>query len=694
MAASKSSAEQLITANIDIWTSAIKKRSLQGRGRSKKIELYGIKKLRELVLELAIRGLLVPQNLNDEPSSVLLEKIAAEKERLIANGKFKKQKPFAKISEEEKPYELPNGWTWARVGQIAEIIRGVTYNKNDVLDEEFKDSIPLMRANNIGRNLNFDKLQHIPREIVRDDQVIIKGDLLIAMSSGSANLVGKAAQAQQDLGNTFGAFCAVIRPISLSFYSYSGFYFSTPLYRLQAQSVGKGIGIQNLNKAALDLMLIPIPPENYIYDLVAKVDELMDLCDQLEQQTETSLTAHQTLVETLLNTLLNAAQTNVVTGPASSASPQATGAKESSFDQAWNRITQHFDLLFTTEHSIDQLKQTILQLAVMGKLVPQDPNDEPASVLLEKIAAEKEQLIKDNKVKKQKPLPPITDDKKPFGLPSGWKWCRLPDIGDLARGKSKHRPRNDRSLYVDGKIPLVQTGDVSRANGVIETYTALYNETGLAQSRLWPKGTMCITIAANIADTSVLGFDACFPDSVVGYTPFDTELDVRYFEFFIRTAKSDLEKFAPSTAQKNINLEILSQVLVPLPPKNEISRIVAKIDGIMALCDTLKEHLQKSQITQLNLANTMGDSIFGRSTIIKLEEKKEKIAMKISTELSLGSVGYDKTAVLAPLIGEGGADAKDVWNKSKLKLPEFYKQLKLEIKSEFVAKPAKAEFEG
>ncbi|MDP0561999.1 MAG: hypothetical protein QS721_06595 [Candidatus Endonucleobacter sp. (ex Gigantidas childressi)] len=128
----------------------------------------------------------------------------------------------------------------------------------------------------------------------------------------------------------------------------------------------------------------------------AKVDELMALCDQLEQQTETSLTAHQTLVETLLNTLLTAAQTT----------PTNSG-QESSFYQAWNRIAQHFDLLFTTEHSIDQLKQTILQLAVMGKLVPQDPNDEPASVLLEKIAAEKEQLIKDKKIKKQESLPPI-----------------------------------------------------------------------------------------------------------------------------------------------------------------------------------------------------------------------------------------------------------------------------------------------
>ena len=114
---------------------------------------------------------------------------------------------------------------------------------------------------------------------------------------------------------------------------------------------------------------------------------------------------------------------------------------------------------------------------------------------------------------------------------------------------------------------MVQTGDVSKADPVITTYTGLYNETGLSQSRLWPKGTLCITIAANIAETGILGFDSCFPDSVVGFIPHDSSINVGYFDYFIRTAKDHLEEFAPSTAQKNINLEILGNLLVPLPPK-------------------------------------------------------------------------------------------------------------------------------
>lgn len=336
--------------------------------------------------------------------------------------------------------------------------------------------------------------------------------------------------------------------------------------------------------------LIPVPPSAEQHRIVAKVDELMALCDQLEQQTEDSIEAHQVLVTTLLDTLPNSADADELM-------------------QNWARISEHFDTLFTTEESIDQLKQTILQLAVMGKLVPQDPTDEPASELLKRIAEEKAQLVKEKKIKKQKALPPISEDEKPFELPSGWEWCHLPDLGELARGKSKHRPRNDPKLYENGNIPLVQTGDVARANGTILTYTAKYNEFGLAQSQLWPKGTLCITIAANIADTATLGFDACFPDSVVGYTPYDKEIPTVYFDYFIKTAKENLERFAPSTAQKNINLEILSNVLVPCPPIQQFPRIVEKVNLLLGICNELKERLKESQMSQLQLTDAIVEQV-------------------------------------------------------------------------------------
>ena len=138
---------------------------------------------------------------------------------------------------------------------------------------------------------------------------------------------------------------------------------------------------------------------------------------------------------------------------------------------------------------------------------------------------------------------------------------------------------------------FIQTGDVARSKGIIETFTGKYNEVGLAQSAKWPKGTLCITIAANIADSGILSCDACFPDSVVGFIPASMFPNARYFEYFIRTAKADLLEFAPATAQKNINLEILNAVLIPLPPLAEQHRIVARVDALMALCDQLEAQL-------------------------------------------------------------------------------------------------------
>ncbi len=176
-----------------------------------------------------------------------------------------------------------------------------------------------------------------------------------------------------------------------------------------------------------------------------------------------------------------------------------------------------------------------------------------------------------------------------------WAWAGFPELGEFCRGKSQHRPRNDPSLFSRGTHKFVQTEDVARARGVIGTFTGLHNAIGLNQSRLWPSGTMCITIAANIADSAILGFEACIPDSVVGFIPLAEFKDSKYFEYFMRTAKAQLEEFAPSTAQKNINIGILEQVLIPIPPLGEQRRIVAKVDELMAVCDQLETQMTAAQ---------------------------------------------------------------------------------------------------
>ncbi|MXQ68653.1 restriction endonuclease subunit S [Aeromonas caviae] len=581
--------ENLITDHLDLWTAAVRPKSSAGRGSNSKLELTGIKKLRELILELAVRGKLVPQDPSDEPASVLLERIAIEKARLVKEGKIKKPKALPEISEEEKPFELPEGWTWQRLGSIGYTQTGGTPSKSN--PNFFGNDIPFIKPGDISdTSIVYDNEGLSTLGAEQLGRLAPSGSILMVCigTIGKCNKIDKVCAFNQQINS--------ITPY-IEIYEFLHRCLSSRYFQALAWENSSSTTIAILNKGKWEALPVPLPPIFEQHRIVAKVDELMALCDQLEQRSESQLAAHQMLVETLLGSLLQ---------PAAAAEGSLTDSCDADeLAQNWARLSTHFDTLFTTEASIDALKQTILQLAVMGKLVPQDPSDEPAAALLARIAAEKAQLVKEKKIKKEKPLPAISEEEKPFKLPQGWEWCRLPDLGELARGKSKHRPRNDPKLYVNGTIPLVQTGDVARADGVIESYTAMYNEIGLAQSQLWPKGTLCITIAANIADTGILGFDACFPDSIVGYTPYESSLPVVYFDLFIRTAKENLERFAPSTAQKNINLEILSNILVPCPPTQEFIRIVSRVNDLFAICDQLKARLQTSQQTQLALAESL-----------------------------------------------------------------------------------------
>jgi type I restriction enzyme, S subunit len=175
----------------------------------------------------------------------------------------------------------------------------------------------------------------------------------------------------------------------------------------------------------------------------------------------------------------------------------------------------------------------------------------------------------------------------PYRLPSTWEWLRLPELGDLDRGKSRHRPRNDARLF-GGPYPFIQTGEVRQATRFLTSYSETYSDFGLAQSRLWPVGTVCITIAANIAETAILGIEACFPDSVVGFLADANRADPSYVEFFLRTARAELAAFAPATAQKNINLDTLANVRVPVPPMPEQIEIVRRVEAAFTRADRLE----------------------------------------------------------------------------------------------------------
>lgn len=267
---------------------------------------------------------------------------------------------------------------------------------------------------------------------------------------------------------------------------------------------------------------------------------------------------------------------------------------------------------------LSQLRQSVLRSAFNGDLTAdwraQNPHVEPASELLARIRTERrerweaEQLAKYEEKGKKPPKnwqdkykePEPVDESELPELPEGWCWIRLPEVGYMNRGKSRHRPRNAEHLY-GGPYPFVQTGDISRADGKIENHTQTYSEAGLEQSRLWPEGTVGITIAANIASTAVLTYPACFPDSVVGVIPDEEVCSPEYVEYFIRTAKEELERFAPSTAQKNINLGTLAELSTPFPPPSESAEIVRLVNAGMDRIKAIEAALASSEAELTNL---------------------------------------------------------------------------------------------
>lgn len=181
----------------------------------------------------------------------------------------------------------------------------------------------------------------------------------------------------------------------------------------------------------------------------------------------------------------------------------------------------------------------------------------------------------------------------PVTNPRGWPTTRLDALGTLDRGVSRHRPRNDPRL-LGGDYPLIQTGDVANCDGYIRAFTSTYSEMGLRQSKLWPAGTLCITIAANIAKTGILLFPACFPDSVVGFSAADRST-VEYVRFWLSFLQQTLEANAPASAQKNINLAILRDLQIPVPPRDRVERFAAAVDKVEAIRTAQRQAIDEGQ---------------------------------------------------------------------------------------------------
>lgn len=584
--------EKLITDHIDIWSSALQTRSMAGRGSNGKIDLYGIKKLRELILELAVRGKLVPQDPNDEPASELLKRIAAEKAELVKQGKIKKQKPLLRISEDEKPFELPEGWEWITLSEIATI-----NPKIEVTDDEQEISFVPMPC--ISTRFDGAHDQEIKKwgEVKKGYTHFADGDIALAKITpcfeNSKAVIFKGLKGGVGVGTTE---LHVARPISSELnLQYILLNIKSPHYLSMGESMMTGsAGQKRVPRSFFENYPIPFPPNTEQARIVGTFSKLMFLCDQLEQQSLTSLDAHQQLVETLLATLTD-----------------SQNAEE--LAENWARISQHFDTLFTTEASIDALKQTILQLAVMGKLVSQDPNDEPASELLKRIEEEKAQLVKEGKIKKQKPLPPVSDEEKPFELPQGWEWCRIGDCSLSTEYGISHKTSKSSQGVPVFKMGDIQNGEVKLGGQQVidsdieelpylylEHRDILYNRTNSAEL----VGKAGIYLGKDNTYTYASYLIRIRTDKN-GSMPEFINLNMQA-PFFRLTQINPYVK--QQCGQANVNGTIMKNMLVAIPPFAEQKRILLKVVQLSDICSHLKSRLQSAQQTQLRLADALTDA--------------------------------------------------------------------------------------
>ena len=444
--------------------------------------------------------------------------------------------------------ELPEGWEKTTLGEIATYVNGRAFKPI----EWSKTGTPIVRIQNLNNpNAEYNYYDGY----IEEKYHIENGDLLFAWSASLGAYIwkGKSAFLNQHIFKVLPK-----ENIDKTFIYYLLDKVTSELY-----AKAHGSGMVHVTKGKFEATSVNIPPFETQQAIVNKIESLFDEIDEGIGRLKTAAQQIQQYRQSLLKNAFNGELT-----------------------KEWR--SKHADTLPSENELLAQIQTTREQHHT------QQLTDWQTAV------SQWEQHGKEGK-KPSKPKAPTQSVKFEDNfadLPSGWIWGKLSDLGELARGKSKHRPRNDKKLF-GGKYPFIQTGEVRAANRIIKKYEQTYSEFGLEQSKLWQKGTLCITIAANIAETAFLGFDACFPDSIVGFSASKAVLP-EYIELFIKSVRTKIESYAPATAQKNINLNTLENLIVPYCSLTEQTQIVAILESKLTACDQLAAEPAK-QLKQAEL---------------------------------------------------------------------------------------------
>lgn len=483
--------------------------------------------LKASILQYAIQGKLVEQRPEEGTGEELYQQIQAEKQRLIKAGKIKKEKALPEITEDEIPFDIPKTWCWIRLGELIRVIGGVSYKKGDVV----KNGIRILRGGNIQamKVLTDEDDVFLPHEYRDDEKQVKIGDILIVASTGSKAVIGKAGYVDREMPCTMiGAFLRICRPIYFETVEYLRCLFDSDFYRKHIRDLSQGTNINNVKESYITEFVIPFPPLTEQKRIVAKIEEVLPYVDR--------------------------------------------------YADAYEKLEQ-FNAKFP-----EDMKKSILQYAIQGKLVEQRPEEGTAEELYRQIQTEKKRLTKEGKIKKEKPLPEIAEDEIPFDIPESWKWVRLGDCTGYSQTKPKISPKD-----ITENMWSLDLEDIQKESGAILTRITASERKITGDKVLFYKGQVLYSKLRPYLKKILVAPDngICTPELV----PFNTYLVyANYIVYVLRSPHIDyaVNSVTYGVKMPRVGTETMVNLLIPLPPIAEQKRIVAKLEEILPLCERLK----------------------------------------------------------------------------------------------------------
>lgn len=483
--------------------------------------------LKYSILQLAIQGKLVEQRPEEGTAKELYQRIQEEKQKLIKDGKIKKGKSLPEITEDEIPFDIPESWKWVRVAQI------VTLNPKNDLDNNIDTSfVPMSCVSDGFRNTHTFEVKKWGA-IKKGFTHFANGDIGIAKITPCFQ--NRKSVVFRDLINGYGAGTtelSIVRVINNTVLrEYLLWFFKTEYFIANGVKSFTGTaGQQRIHKDYLATSLLPLPPLAEQKRIVAKIEELLPYIDR--------------------------------------------------YEKAWNRLED-----LNKRFPVD-MQKSILQMAIQGKLVEQRPEEGTAEELYKQIQAEKKKLIKEGKIKKEKPLPEITEDEIPFDIPESWKWVRITEIIDVRDGT------HDTPKYVTIGVPLVTSKNLIDGNINFETAKLISAEDAqtINMRSAVDDGDILFAMIGTIGNPVLVKKDRefCIKNMALFKAIGQNLLHMEYFLLYLQNEQYVMKKKASGGVQSFVSLRFLRNYLLPLPPLAEQKRIVAKLEEILPLCDKLK----------------------------------------------------------------------------------------------------------